>query len=315
MAEVPKKLTIPAEELMCSGHLACQGCGATLAMRYVLKALGPNTVYTVPACCWSVIDGPFPYTTLGVPLFHIAFEAAAASACGLAAGLEMVGKKDVNVVAWAGDGGTADIGIQALSGAAERNDNIFYICYDNEAYMNTGVQRSSSTPWGAWTTTTPARHFKREPKKNLVEIMAAHHIPYVATGSIAYPEDIVKKVNKAKKIVGTKFMQIMASCPPGWRMAPEYSVKSVRLAVSARIWPILEVEEGVYTVNRKPKKFTPIAEYLKLQGRFSHLTEEQVNEIQEMVDRNWKRLLFLERATHEEAGIPLAAEKAGAAAE
>jgi len=309
MAEVPKKLTIPAEEYMCSGHLACQGCGATMAMRYVLKALGPNTVFTFPACCWSVIDGPFPYSTMGVPLFHIAFEAAAASACGISAGLEVMGKKDVNVVAWAGDGGTADIGIQALSGAAERNDNILYFCYDNEAYMNTGVQRSSSTPWGAWTTTTPARHFKKEAKKNLVEIMVAHHIPYVATGSIAFPEDIVRKVEKAKKIVGTKFMQIHASCPPGWKMAPEFSVAAARMAVAARVWPLLEVEDGVYTINRKPKKYTPVAEYLKMQGRFSHLTEDQVQEIQVMVDRNWKRLLFLEKATHEEAGVPLPDDK------
>jgi pyruvate/2-oxoacid:ferredoxin oxidoreductase beta subunit len=309
MAELPKKLTIPAEELICSGHLACQGCGAVLAMRYALKALGPNTVYTVPACCWSVIDGPFPYTTLGVPLFHIAFEAAAASAAGLAAGLEMAGKKDVNVVAWAGDGGTADIGIQALSGAAERNDDIMYICYDNEAYMNTGVQRSSSTPWGAWTTTTPARHFKKRPKKNLVDIMVAHQIPYVATAAIAFPEDVLAKVNKAKQIEGTKYLQIFASCPPGWKMAPEYAVKSVRMAVNARVWPLLEVDHGVYTITRKPRKPLPVADYLRLQGRFSHLTEEQVEEVQKMVDHNWERLLFLEKSTHEMAGIPLEEKK------
>lgn len=311
MAEVPKKLTIPAEEYMCSGHLACQGCGATLAMRYVLKGLGPNTVFTFPACCWSVIDGPFPYSTMGVPLFHIAFEAAASSACGIKAGLEVMGKSDTTVVAWAGDGGTADIGIQALSGAAERNDNIFYVCYDNEAYMNTGVQRSSSTPWGAWTTTTPARHFKKEGKKNLVDIMVAHRVPYVATGSMAFPEDIVKKITKGKQIVGTKFIQIMATCPPGWKMAPEFSIKAARLAVQARVWPLLEVEDGVYTINRKPKKVTPVAEYLKLQGRFSHLTEEQVNHIQTLVDKNWERLLWLEKSSHEMAGIPLAAEKGG----
>jgi len=312
MAEVPKKLTIPPEEYMYAGHLACQGCGAALAMRYALKALGPNTVFTVPACCWSVIDGPFPYTTLGVPLFHIAFEAVAASACGLVAGLEIMGKKGVNVVAWAGDGGTADIGIQALSGAAERNDNILYICYDNEAYMNTGVQRSSSTPWGAWTTTTPARHFKKRPKKDLVDIMVAHQIPYVATAAMAFPEDLVAKVAKAKDIKGMKYLQIFASCPPGWRMAPEYSVKSVRLAVNTRVWPLLEVDRGVYNINRKPRKYTPVAEYLKLQGRFAHLTEEQVEEIQGMVDRNWKRLLFLEKSTHEMAGVPLKGDKAAA---
>lgn len=304
----PKKLTIPADEYMCSGHLACQGCGATLAMRYALKALGPNSVFTFPACCWSVIDGPFPYSTLGVPLFHIAFEAAAASACGIKAGLEVLGKKDVNVVAWAGDGGTADIGIQALSGAAERNDDILYVCYDNEAYMNTGVQRSSSTPWGAWTTTTPARHFKKEPKKNLVDIMVAHRIPYVATANIAFPEDFVRKVSKAAATPGTKFIQVMASCPPGWKMAPEYSVKAARLAVNSRLWPLLEVTEGVYLINRKPKKPVPVLEYLKLQGRFSHLTEEQVQEIQTYVDKNWQRLLWMEKSTHEMAGLEPPAE-------
>jgi len=307
----PKKLTIPAEEYMCSGHLACQGCGATLAMRYMLKAIGPNSVFTFPACCWSVIDGPFPYSTLGVPLFHIAFEAAAASACGIKAGLEVMGKKDTTVVAWAGDGGTADIGIQALSGAAERNDDIIYVCYDNEAYMNTGVQRSSETPWGAWTTTTPARHFKKENKKNLVDIMVAHRIPYVATASIAFPEDFVKKAGKAKGITGTKFLHVMATCPPGWKMPPELSVKAARLAVQCRYWPLLEVEDGVYTLSRKPKKVTPIVEYLKIQGRFSHLTEEQVGHIQELVDKNWARLLWLEASTHEMAGVPLAVAKGG----
>jgi len=158
-------ITLPREELMSSGHLACQGCGATLAMRYALKALGQKTILCIPACCWSVVDGPFPHSSLDVPIYHCAFETAASSASGVRAGLDMVGDKETTVMAWAGDGGTFDIGIQALSGAAERNEDFIYACYDNEAYMNTGIQRSSATPLGAWTTTTPVKHYKKERKK------------------------------------------------------------------------------------------------------------------------------------------------------
>ncbi len=294
----PKKLSVPEEELMCSGHLACQGCGATITMRYALKALGPNTVYSIPACCWSVIDGPFPYTTLDVPIFHTAFETAAVMASGIKAGLRVKGKPDVNSVAWGGDGGTTDIGIQALSGAAERNDDIMYICYDNEAYMNTGIQRSSQTPWGAWTTTTPAKHFKKRPKKDMIGIMAAHGIPYVATSNMAFPEDIVKKVSKAKEIYGTKYLQIYASCPPGWKAAPENAVEIARLAVQTRYWPMLEIVDGVYTITRKIKNPKPIEEYLSLQGRFRHLKPDEVEHIQKAVDYNYERLLFLEESTH-----------------
>ena len=168
------KLTIPEQEILNPGHVACQGCGATLAMRYALKALGRKTIIVLPACCWTVIDGPFPYSSAGVPLFHTAFETGASVASGVRAALEIKGKKDINVLTWAGDGGTMDIGIQALSGAVERGDNLIYVCYDNEAYMNTGIQRSSSTPYGAWTSTTPVKTFKKSPKKNMVEIMVAH---------------------------------------------------------------------------------------------------------------------------------------------
>src|SRR3972149_5485271 len=183
-------------ELMYSGHLACAGCGATVAMRYALKALGEETVIVLPACCWSIIGGPFPYAAVKVPLIHTAFETGASTASGVKAGLEMRGDMETTVAAWAGDGGTFDIGIQALSGAAERNDDIIYFCYDNEAYMNTGIQRSSATPWGAWTTTTPGADFKRERKKNLLAIMAAHRIPYLATATVAYPLDLIEKVRK-----------------------------------------------------------------------------------------------------------------------
>lgn len=286
------KLSLPPEEYMNSGHLACQGCGATLAMRYVLKALGQKTVLCIPACCWSVIDGPFPYSSLEVPIFHCAFETAASSASGVKAGLEMVGDTETTVVAWAGDGGTFDIGIQALSGAAERDDNILYVCYDNEAYMNTGIQRSSATPYGAWTTTTPVKHFKDRPKKNIVAIMAAHQIPYVATASVGYPEDLLKKVKKAKSLVGTKFLHIYAPCPTGWKSRPEDTVKLARLVVQTAIFPLYEIEDGEkYTLNIKLREKKPINDYLRLQGRFRHLTEKEIAIMQKNVDINWIKLL------------------------
>jgi pyruvate/2-oxoacid:ferredoxin oxidoreductase beta subunit len=287
------KLTIPEEEIMSPGHLACLGCGATLAVRYVLKALGRKTVMTIPACCCTVIDGPFPFSSYGVPIMHTAFETAASAASGVLAGLEATGHKDVTVLAWAGDGGTFDIGIQALSGAAERGDNILYVCYDNEAYMNTGIQRSSATPLGAWTTTTPEKHPKDRPKKDMVAIMAAHRVPYAATASIAYPEDLIKKVNKAKEKKGTKFLHIFASCPTGWKMRPEDSIKAARLAVQTKVFPIYEVENGeVWRLTRKPKGL-PVNEYLKIQGRFRHLKEADIKRIQANVDKEWDRLIKL----------------------
>ncbi len=291
------KLTIPEIELMTPGHLACQGCGATLAMRYTLKALGQKTMLFIPACCWSVLDGPFPYSSLDVPIFHTAFETAASAASGARAGLDALGDTETNVVAWAGDGGTFDIGIQALSGAAERNDNIIYVCYDNEAYMNTGIQRSSSTPRHSWTTTTPEAHPKVTPKKNMVQIMIAHRIPYTATASIAYPEDLIRKMEKAKNTKGTKFIHIFAPCPTGWRTPPDICVKLARLAVQTKVFPLFEVENGLeYTMSKQPKG-TPVIEYLKLQGRFRHLTQENVDSIQETVDREWEILVRKAEAT------------------
>ncbi len=285
------RLTIPEEEIMQPGHLACLGCGATLAMRYVLKALGRKTVMTIPACCCTVIDGPFPYSAYGVPIWHTAFETAASAATGIKAGLEMLGDKDTTVLAWAGDGGTFDIGIQALSGAAERGDDILYVCYDNEAYMNTGIQRSSATPLGAWTTTTPVRHPKNRPKKDIIAIMAAHRIPYTATASIGYPEDLIKKVEKAKESKETKFLHILAPCPTGWRSRPDDTVKLAKLAVETKVFPLYEVENGEIWRMTKKSKGVPVVEYLKLQGRFKHLKEEDVKQIQSNVDREYEKLL------------------------
>ncbi|HEX37300.1 MAG TPA: 3-methyl-2-oxobutanoate dehydrogenase subunit beta [Candidatus Cloacimonetes bacterium] len=285
------RLTIPEQEIMSPGHLACQGCGGSLAMRYALKIFGKDTMLTIPACCWAVIDGPYPYTAVNVPLFHTAFETAAIMASGIKAGLEVQGNTSTNVIAWAGDGGTFDIGMQAISGAAERNDDITYIVYDNEAYMNTGIQRSSATPHGAWTTTTPVKHYKKGPKKNMVEIMAAHRIPYTATASVGYPEDLRKKLERAKNTKGFKFIHILAPCPTGWKTDPRYTVKLAKLAVQTNIFPLYEIEDGLhYKQNMKIKERKPIKEYFKYQGRFKHLPEDEVSYLQDQVDKNFEIL-------------------------
>lgn len=290
------KLTIPEQEVMSPGHVACLGCGASLALRYALKALGKKTIMSIPACCWAVIDGPFPYSAAGVPIYHCAFETAASTASGITHALSQLGKDDITTLAWAGDGGTFDIGIQALSGAAERGDNMIYIVYDNEAYMNTGIQRSSSTPHGAWTTTTPVKHYKKGKKKNIMEIMVAHHIPYCATASVGYPEDFIKKLTKAKKIKGTRFLHLFAPCPTGWKHSPDQTINIAQAATKTNVFPIYEVENGVYKINKKIKKPMPVSKYLEKQGRFRHLDEKEVDFIQKEVDENWNRLLKLEQA-------------------
>lgn len=280
----------PERELVSQGHLACQGCGGALAMRLTLKVLGEKTVVVVPACCWSVINGPFPYSAVKVPFMHTAFETAAIAATGVRASLDMQGKTDINVLAWAGDGGTFDIGFQALSGAAERNENIIYICYDNEAYMNTGIQRSSATPRLAWTTTTPAQTPKAERKKNMVEIMAAHGIPYTATANVAYPDDLMRKIKTAMGIKGMRFIHILSPCPPGWKIPSEYSIKVARLATESKYFPLYEVFNGEeYVINYEPSG-VPVKEYMKMQARFSHITEEEFKQYQAFVDREWERL-------------------------
>ncbi|HEU19651.1 MAG TPA: 3-methyl-2-oxobutanoate dehydrogenase subunit beta [Deltaproteobacteria bacterium] len=285
------ELMVHDQEYMSSGHVGCPGCGAAIAMRFLLKALGDKIIIILPACCWSVIAGPYPQSTLHVPVIHSAFETGGAVASGVKAALDMKGDKETTVVTWAGDGGTFDIGFQALSGAVERNEDFIYVCYDNEAYMNTGIQRSSSTPYGAWTTTTPGDEWKRLRKKNIVEALVAHRIPYAATANIAFPEDLVRKAKKAQSITGSKFLHIYASCPTGWRIASELSIKIARMAVQTNIFPLYEVEDGVkYTINYRPKEY-PVSEYFKLQGRFQHLTEEDLEHIQKMVDEDWALLL------------------------
>jgi len=285
------QLKIPDTDYMYSGHVGCPGCGATIAMRFALKALGEKTMVVIPACCWGVIAGPYPQSSLKVPILQTAFATAGATASGLRAALDMRGDSETTVMAWAGDGGTFDIGIQALSGAVERNEDFIYVCYDNEAYMNTGVQRSSATPFGMRTTTTPGKGWKKSRKKNMVEILAAHRIPYAATASIAYPEDMIKKFYKARRMKGgTRFLHIFASCPTGWRIPSEMSVKIARLAVQTNVFPLYEVEDGVdYTINIKGNR--PVRDYFKIQGRFKHLTDGDIEQIQKMVDEDWA-LLF-----------------------
>ncbi|UCE20653.1 MAG: pyruvate synthase subunit beta [Gemmatimonadota bacterium] len=260
-------------------------------MRLALKALGKRTILVVPAGCSAVVDGMFPHSSSMVPFLHTAFETTASAAVGVRAGLDVRGVDNVTVLAWGGDGATFDIGLQALSAAAERNENILYVCYDNEAYMNTGIQRSSATPWGAWTGTTPYDHPKDRPKKDMMAIMAAHKIPYAASASVAFPEDYVNKLKKAKAIFGTRYVQVFSPCPSGWKTPSDISVKVARLAVESRIYPLYEIEYGKrYTITLDPGPIA-VKEYLKLQGRFRHLTQAEIDQIQHNVDETWEELL------------------------
>ena len=288
---VLKVRDLPNEEYWLAGNPSCHGCPAALGLRIALKALGPKTVMVVPAGCATIIQGTFPKTSARVPLLNIAFAASASSASGVAAALELKGAVDTNVMVWAGDGATCDIGMASLSGAAERNENIVYVCYDNEAYMNTGIQRSSSTPIGAWTTTTTTG--KTEAKKDVPAILLTHHVPYVATASVAFPLDFAEKLQKAAKIRGFKYVQLHAPCPPGWKFASEKTIEVGKLAVQTGCWILYEVENGVYKLstpslpfaNRERRK--PIELYLKLQGRFAKMTDEEKAKFQAAIEEGW----------------------------
>jgi pyruvate/2-oxoacid:ferredoxin oxidoreductase beta subunit len=290
MSQVMIRDAVPRAELLDSGHLACPGCGAPLAMRLVLKELGDKTMVVLPACCWSIIAGPFPQSSLHVPLYHTAFETGAAVASGIRAALDARGDTETTVMVWAGDGGTFDIGLQALSGAAERNEDILYVCYDNEAYMNTGIQRSSATPWGAWTTTTPASRPQSSRKKDILAIMAAHRIPYAATASTSYPTDLLEKVRKARAVTGMRFLHILSPCPPGWKYPDELTIEMGRMAVRSRVFPLLEVEHGVRWRFTAEHPGDPVEPYVRAQGRFRHLDEAAIREIQADIDARWEYL-------------------------
>jgi pyruvate/2-oxoacid:ferredoxin oxidoreductase beta subunit len=277
------------QEYMRSGHMGCPGCGVASTMRLVLKVLGENTIVVIIPGCHAVISANYPNSVLTVPCFHSAFEIAAPTAAGIANALKIRGEEDTNVLAIAGDGGTFDIGLQSLSGAADRNENFIYLCLDNEAYMNTGIQSSSSTPEKVWTMTTPGGRKGR--KKNLMQIISAHRMPYAATIAMGDPLDLMNKVRKAKMIKGTKFLHALAPCPTGWRMAEDLSANATMLAVETKLFPLYEIIDGTqYHVTHQPQGL-PVREYTKIQGRYRHLTEEDTADLQRQTDEEWEQLV------------------------
>ena len=291
---------LPAEEFVLSGMTSCVGCGAALSLRIALKILGGRTVLVVPACCTSIIQGAYPKTAFKVPVLNVAFASAPAVASGVAAALKVRGIEDVNVVVWAGDGATADIGLASLSGAAYRGENILYICYDNEGYMNTGVQDSGATPLGARTMTSPAGKILF--KKNIPLIMMEHRIPYVATASVSYPHDFVQKIEKASKIKGFKYVHLLTPCPPGWRMPADETVNVGRLAVETGAWVLFEIENSRFSLTGpsinilEQGKRKSITEYLKVQERYKRMTDENIKMLQEGIDELLKKYDELQKA-------------------
>jgi len=290
-----KLMEIPEEEFIYPGTRACAGCSMALIYRIALKALGPKTIITVPASCLTVLHGMQGFCTTKVSVLHTPFATTGASASGIVASLEDKGlADDVNVVAFAGDGGTVDIGIQSLSGAVERGTNFIYVCYDNEAYMNTGVQRSGSTPPGAYSTTTP--NGKIGYKKNMPKILEAHGIPYVATAISSYPLDLYEKFKNAMKINGPKYIHILAPCPPGWGYNPKDSIEIGRLAVQTGFWPLYEVIEGKFVLSKDSSKYLdsnkrkPIIEYLNTQKRFKNISDEDIEIHKSYIEDQWKQI-------------------------
>lgn len=298
--------SLPEFEALSSGHRACQGCGEILALRQALKALDEDVIVVSATGCMEVVTTPYPQTAWKVPWMHVAFENAAAVGSGVEAARKALfrkGKLENNhtkIVVIGGDGGTYDIGFQSLSGALERGHDFSYLCFDNEAYMNTGIQRSSATPRGAWTTTCPVGgggRGKCEWKKDLVGIVVKHGVPYVATATPGHPVDLMNKVRRAAATPGPAFVNILSPCPTGWRMPTHGIVKIAKLAVETRIFPLYEVINGQYVLSKKTKKKKPIVEYLKTQGRFKHLVESEIQAIQKGVDDRYEELRWLASRT------------------
>ncbi len=294
---VPKLVT--KRENFAPGHRACIGCGEALAVRLACKALGQNVIIVTATGCIEIISSQLPYTSWRVPWIHTLFENTAAVASGIESGLKILMKKgrmaqqEIKIVAMAGDGGTSDIGLQALSGALERGHDFLYICFDNEAYMNTGIQRSSATPYGASTTTSPAGKVSIGQvtwKKNVPAIVAAHDIPYVATACPSYPFDLMDKVAKGAATPGPAYIHILSPCPTGWRFATDLTIRLGRLAVETGTFPLYEVENGTYRLNFDFPKLRPVTDYMKLQRRFRHLSEDVINKIQQRVNREYAKL-------------------------
>lgn len=289
-------LDYPEEEYILPGNRLCAGCGVTIAYRYMLKALGPKTIVSVPACCVTILHGIYPKTAVSATTVNTTFASCASTASGLVAGLKATGQSGWKVLAMAGDGGTFDMGIQSLSGAAERATDFIYVCYDNEAYMNTGAQRSSATPVGALTTTTPIEP-KGQPKKDFMQIMEAHSLPYLATISCSFPDDVYEKFVKARDIVGTRFFHLATPCPTGWWYPTKDTVKIGRMMVDACIFPLYEIEDGRLKLTgrslsiAKSGRKKPVDEYLSIQGRFKKMSPEQAEAFQRQVDVKWESLL------------------------
>jgi pyruvate ferredoxin oxidoreductase beta subunit len=288
---------LPEEEFMAQGSRSCSGCGPMLGMRLLLKAAGKDTILVIGTGCMEVVTTPYPLTSFQIPTIHNAFENTAATASGVEAALKFKGNKDTKVLAIAGDGGTFDIGFQALSGMIERGHNVCYVCYDNEGYQNTGNQRSGATTKFASTTTTPYGskvHGKVEVKKPMPFIIAAHRLPYMATANIAFPQDLYRKVKKALHVQGPTYIQLFAPCNLGWKFTPGLTVNIARLAVETNFSPLYEVDNGLFILNKHVDKPKPVSEYLKLQGRFKNLTKEEVDVLQKNVDKEFEFLKGLE---------------------
>jgi pyruvate ferredoxin oxidoreductase beta subunit len=285
-------LSLPIEEFLHSGTRACTGCGLAIAYRVGLKALGKDTILVVPPSCLTVLQGLFPIASTKLPCLNVTFASTAAAATGILATLKTQGKDNIKVAAWAGDGGTSDIGLQALSGAAERGENFIYLCYDNEGYMNTGVQRSGTTPIGAITANTPFKG-KLQQKKDVPAIMAAHNLNYVAACSAAYPLDLFDKIRKCVDMPGTKYIHIHIPCPPGWGYDPRYGIKIGRLAVETGYYDLYEIVSGEFKLTAaseklvEKRKLVPVREYFRAQSRFKILTDAQIEEIQKQIDVKW----------------------------
>ncbi|MFH1874832.1 MAG: pyruvate synthase subunit PorB [Pseudomonadota bacterium] len=282
------------------GHRACVGCCEVLAVRQVAKVLGRDVIMVNATGCMEIISSGYPYTNWDVPWIHTLFENTAAVASGVEAALKIKKRKgsypkerNTKVVAMGGDGGTADIGFQALSGMLERGHNILYICYDNEAYMNTGIQRSGATPYGASTTTSPAGSHsigQTTWKKNMPRIVAAHGIPYIATASPSHPFDLMAKVKKAAAVNGPAYLHIFSACPTGWRSPSDIAIKHSRLAVQTGVFPLYEIENGKWRMTVNSDKLLPVTDYFKGQGRFKHLGEKDLEFIQTHVTKEWEEL-------------------------
>ena len=274
--------------MLCSGHAACPGCVEALSVRHVLATIGPDAMAVIPPSCMAIISGPQPFSSLRIPVYQPTLEASAAAASGLRRALDAQGKRDTHVIVLAGDGGTYDIGFQCLSSAAERNENILYFCLDNEGYMNTGAQKSSSTPHYARTGSTPEGKVTR--KKNLTEIMAAHQVPYAATASVGFLPDLVRKVEKAKAMRGFRIITLLVPCIDGWGLPDDGGLTAARYAVECGAFPLYEVEDGRrYTINRE-RGDRPVADYLALQRRYKDIDPVNVAILQDEVDEGWRRL-------------------------